>query len=72
MAYRLKNSDFRLFLGVLDEKVMNWWVCAGEGIGVYFGVFSSGKSVPRDGSRSVKKLFINRLRRIKSSSVGCQ
>lgn len=51
---------------------MNWWVCAGDGIGVYFGVFLSGESVPGEGRRSVKKLFINRLGRVKSSSVGCQ
>lgn len=25
---------------------MNLWVCVGGGIGVYFGVFSSGESVP--------------------------
>ena len=49
MSYRLKNSDFKPFLGIFDEKVMNWWVCVGEGIGVCFGVFSSGESVPRGG-----------------------
>nr|DAZ79169.1 MAG TPA: hypothetical protein [Caudoviricetes sp.] len=27
-------------------KLMNWWVCVGKGIGVYFGVFLSGESVP--------------------------
>ena len=26
---------------------MNWWVCVGKGIGVYFGVFLSGRSIPR-------------------------
>lgn len=25
---------------------MNWWVYVGEGIGVYFGIFLSGESVP--------------------------
>jgi hypothetical protein len=50
MVYRLKISDFKPFLGYFREKLMNWWVCAGEGIGVYFGVFSSGESVPGDGN----------------------
>ena len=29
---------------------MSLWVYVGEGIGVYFGVFSSGESVPGDGN----------------------
>ena len=28
---------------------MNLWVCAGEGIGVYFGVFLSGRNIPQSG-----------------------
>ena len=40
MSYRLKNSDFRTFLGVLEEKVRYSEVYVGEGIGIYFGVFS--------------------------------
>lgn len=47
-----------------------------EGIGVYFGMFSSGESVPRVGElvgwKGVKKLFIDKLGRIKNSNVGCQ
>ena len=51
MSYRLKNSDFKPFLGIFDEKLMNWWVCVGEGIGVCFGVFLLGENVPRGGVR---------------------
>ena len=40
-------------------------VSIGESIGVYFWIFLAGESVPGIGSRSVKKLFIDRLRRIK-------
>lgn len=46
MAYRLKNSDFKPFFGIFDEKVSDLWVYVREGIGVYFVVFSSGESVP--------------------------
>ena len=46
MSHRLKNSDFRPFLGVLDGKVRDAGVYAGEGTGIYFGVFSAGKSIP--------------------------
>lgn len=49
MSYRLKNSDFKPFLGSFGWKMMNWWVCAGEGIGVYFGVFLSGRNIPQSG-----------------------
>ena len=55
---------------------MNLWVCVGEGIGgVFWSVFVRGKCTPgwgRIGWKGVKKLFIDRLGRIKSSSVGCQ
>ena len=34
-------------------------VSIGESIGVYFGMFLSGESVPGIGSRSVKKLFLD-------------
>ena len=52
---------------------MNWWVCVGEGIGgVFWSVFIRGKVYPEVGRRSVKKLFIDKLGRIKSNSVGCQ
>ncbi len=46
MSYRLKNSDFKPFLGVLEGKVNDLWVYVGEGIGVYFGIVLSGESVP--------------------------
>ena len=53
MSYRLKNSDFKLFLGVLDGKVRDTGAYVGEGIGIYFGVFSAGKSMPGVGRGSV-------------------
>ena len=46
MSYRLKNSDFKLFLGVFDRKVSDLYAHVGEGIDVHFGMFLSGKSVP--------------------------
>ena len=49
MSYRFKNSDFKLFLGILCGKVRDLWVHVGEGMGVYFGIFLSGKSVPGEG-----------------------
>jgi hypothetical protein len=71
----LKNSDFKPFLAIFNGKVNDLWVYVGDGIGVYFGMFLSGESVPGEGRigwKGVKKLFIDRLGRIKSSSVGCQ
>lgn len=72
MSYRLKNSDFKPFLGIFGWRMSDLWMYVGEGIGMYFWIFLSGEMYPGEGSRSVKKLFINRLGRIKSSSVGCQ
>lgn len=46
MSYRLKNSDFKPFLGILEGKVNDLWVYVGKGIGVYFGMVLSGESVP--------------------------
>lgn len=47
MSYRLKNNDFKPFLGIFDGKVSDLLVYVGEGIGVYFGVFSvRGKYTP--------------------------
>jgi hypothetical protein len=46
MSYRLKNSDFKPFLGILEGKVNDLWVYVGEGIGVYFGIFLSGEMYP--------------------------
>ena len=50
------------------------WVYVGEGIGVYFGIVLSGESVPGSGMsrKSVKKLFVDKLGREGSSSIGCQ
>ena len=56
MSYRLKNSDFKPFLGIFDGKVSDLLVYAREGIGVYFWIFSSGKSVPRVGTSKMDKL----------------
>ena len=50
MDHRLKNSVFRPFLCVLEGKVRDLGVYVGEGIGIYFGVFLSGESMPRGGS----------------------
>lgn len=76
MIYRLKNSDFKPFFGIFDEKVSDLWVYVREGIGVYFGIFLSGKVCPGVGElvgwKGVKKLFIDKLGRIKNSNVGCQ
>ena len=52
MSYRLKNSDFKPFLDVLEGKVRDLGVYVGEGVGIYFKVFSSGESVPGDGWRN--------------------
>ena len=52
MGHRLKNSDFRPFLGVLEGKVRDSVVYTGEGTGMYFGMFSSVESMPRDGRGS--------------------
>ena len=71
MSYRLKNSDFKPFLSILEGKVNDLWMYVGESIGIYFEIVLAGKSVPGEG-RSVKRLFIDRLGRIKSSSVGYQ
>lgn len=49
MSYRLKNSDFRLFLGVSEGKVIDSEAYVGDGIRIYFGVFLSGESMPRGG-----------------------
>lgn len=46
MSYRLKNSDFKPFLGIFDGKVSDLLVHVGEGIGIYFGVFCQGKMYP--------------------------
>lgn len=46
MSYRLKNSDFKPFLDILDGKVSDLRVYIEEGIGVYFRIFLSGKMYP--------------------------
>lgn len=47
MSYRLKNSDFKPFLGILKGRVNDLWVYVGEGIEVHFGIVLAGESVPR-------------------------
>lgn len=47
MSYRLKNSDFKPFLGILKGKVNDLWVYVGESIEVHFGIVLAGESVPR-------------------------
>ena len=42
MSYRLKNSDFKPFLDILDGNVSDLRVYIEEGIGVYFGIFLLG------------------------------
>ena len=49
MSYRLKNSDFKLFLDILDGKVSDLRVYIEEGIEVHFGMVLLGESVPREG-----------------------
>ena len=49
MGHRLKNSDFRPFLDVLEGKMRDSGAYVGEGKGIYLGMFSSGESMPRDG-----------------------
>lgn len=49
MSYRLKNSDFRPFLGVLDGKVRDLGAYVGEDTEIYFGVFLSRESIPGEG-----------------------
>ena len=56
MSYRLKNIDFKPFLDILDGKVSDLRVYVGEGIGLYFGVFLAGESVPGEGSGQVEKV----------------
>lgn len=57
MSYRLKNSDFKPFFGILEGKVNDLWVYVGEGIGVYFGIFLSGESVPRVGEKCQEIIY---------------
>lgn len=47
MSYRLKNSDFKPFLGILEGKVSDLWVHIRESIEVHFGIVLAGESVPR-------------------------
>ena len=46
MGYRLKNSDFKPFLGILSGKMSDLWVHVREGIWCILGIFLSGESVP--------------------------
>lgn len=42
----MENSDFRLFLGVLEEKVRDLGAHVREGIEVHFGMFLSREMYP--------------------------
>lgn len=57
MSYRLKNSDFKPFFGIFDGKVSDLLVYVGEGIGVYFWIFLSGKSVPGVGEKRIESVM---------------
>nr|DAH19793.1 MAG TPA: hypothetical protein [Caudoviricetes sp.] len=57
MVYRLKNSDFKPFLGILDRKVSDLWVYVGDGIWVYFwSIFIKGKCT-RGGEEMVESVI---------------
>lgn len=58
MSYRLKNSDFKPFLDILNGKVSDLRVYIGEGIEVYFGVFLSGENVPRGREVEVSRNYL--------------
>lgn len=47
MNYRLKNSDFKPFLGIFYEKLRDLGAHVGEGIEVHFWMVLAGESVPR-------------------------
>ena len=49
MSYRLKNSNFKPFLGIFYEKLRDLGAHVGEGIEVHFGMFLSVESVPGGG-----------------------
>ena len=69
MDYRLKNSDFRPFLGALEGKVRDSGGVCKRGYGdIFWSVFVRGKYAPggRGRRRGVKKLFIDRLREKKA------
>lgn len=51
MGYRLKNSDFKPFLGILSGKMSDLWVHVREGIWCILGIFLSGESVPGGGEK---------------------
>lgn len=57
MVYRLKNSDFKPFFGIFDEKVSDLWVYVGDGIGVYFGIYLSRESVPGEGKYKCQEII---------------
>lgn len=58
MSYRLKNSDFKPFLVIFDGKVSDLGAYVGEGIGIYFRVFLSGKSIPQVGGIEVSRNYL--------------
>nr|DAY99696.1 MAG TPA: hypothetical protein [Caudoviricetes sp.] len=50
MSYRLKNSDFKPFLGNLGWGMSDLLVHIREGIEVHFGIVLAGESVPPVGN----------------------
>lgn len=72
----MKNSDFKPFLGIFDGKMSDLQVYVGKGIEVFLGYFCQGKVYPEVVElvswKGVKKLFIDKLGRIKSSNISCQ
>ena len=58
MSYRLKNSDFKPSFGILEWKMRDLGVYVGEGIGIYFGVISSGESVPQSREVEVSRNYL--------------
>ena len=56
MSYRLKNSDFKLFLGIFDRKVNDLHVYVGEGIGIYFLDILVREKCTRIGTGKMDKL----------------
>lgn len=56
MSYRLKNSDFKPFLGILNGKMSELWVYMGEGIGIYFLDILVREKCTRIGTGKMDKL----------------
>jgi hypothetical protein len=53
----LKNSDFKLFLGILERKVSDLWVYVGEGIWCIFWMILAGESIPGVGEKCQEIIY---------------